>query len=129
MKTSVSQHACRVLLLPVFLMLACAPGFSGEDGSQPVLIAPNWQCPTPSPIPTWQSGTHPMPTSTEATYVPGQEPRAESIFTTPEPTATPYVRTGSDYFLGQRIQLDTVTIQVTVSRLSPRRRRAWRITW
>ncbi len=98
----------------LLLLLACAPGFGGEDGSPPVLIAPNWQCPTPSPMPTWESGTHPTPAPPpEATYAPGQEPTGEPIFTTPEPSATPYIRTGSDYFLGQRIQVDTFTIQVT----------------
>lgn len=63
-----------VLLL---LMPACAP-WSGDDAAL-IPITTNWQCPTPSPIPTVQTGSNPTPEPPpDATYVPGQEPTAES---------------------------------------------------
>ena len=50
---------------------------------------------------------------------PTAEPPPKAIYTTPAPSATPYIRTGSDYFLGQRIQIDTITIRVTGYQTQP----------
>jgi hypothetical protein len=101
------------VLLALVLLLACAPGFGGDDASGAVQISTNWQCPTPSPAPTREIGSGPTPEPPpEATYIPGQEPTGEPIYSTPMPTATPYIRTGSDYFINQRIQIDTITIRV-----------------
>ncbi|MBM7846681.1 hypothetical protein [Herpetosiphon giganteus] len=107
-----------VLIVSLATLLACAPTY-GDDDQPPTIIA-NWQCPTPSPIPTIQSGTLPTPEPpTNATYVPGTEPTAEGIYTTPLPTATPYVRLGSDYYVNQRIQINQYTLRVTSYRTQP----------
>jgi hypothetical protein len=108
------------VLLALLLLLACAPGFGGDDEPGAVQISTNWQCPTPSPAPTREIGSGPTAEPPpEATYVPGQEPTGEPLYSTPMPTATPYIRTGSDYFINQRIQIDTITIRVTGYQTQP----------
>jgi len=94
-------------LLCAFLLLACAPGFWGE-GSQPqaVEIRPDWQCPTPSPIPTEVIGYEPTTPPTDPNATPDPNATSAPIFSTPAPTGTPYVRVGSDYFLQQRININ-----------------------
>ncbi|ABX07876.1 peptidase M23B (plasmid) [Herpetosiphon aurantiacus DSM 785] len=107
-----------ILVASLIVLLACAPTYGDDD--QPPTIVVNWQCPTPSPLPTIQSGVLPTPEPPiNATYVPGQEPTAEAIYTTPLPTATPYVRTGSDYYVNQRIQINRYTLRVTSYRTQP----------
>ena len=91
----------------VVLTAACAPGFWGSDDEEPapVVISPAWQCPTPSPNPTILVGYQPtaVPADPSATADPAVTP--EPIYSTPLPTATEYVRTGSDYFQGQKIDV------------------------
>lgn len=90
------------------LLLACQPYLSdsyGEVATEPVA----WQCPTPSPVPTVIIGYEPT-----ATPVGPEEP----IFSTPVPTATPYIRTGSDFYLNQRVRRGPVIISVVGYRAS-----------
>jgi hypothetical protein len=92
--------AALTVFLVLLLLLACAPGFGGDDAPGGVQISTTWQCPTPSPIPTREIGSGPTPEPpSEVTYIPGQEPTGEPIYSTPMPSVTPYIRTGSDYFL------------------------------
>ncbi len=103
------------------LLLACAPSLWG-DGKEPaaVEVRPDWQCPTPSPIATRIIGYAPTQPPLDPAATPDPNSTAEPIFSTPEPSATPYIRTGSDYFLGQRINVNgQILVSVTRSSSSP----------
>src|SRR5689334_13119626 len=103
------------LLVP---LLACAPFFSDANPSaanQTLAGALAWQCPTASPIPTrllrYDDGG-PVGIGTPT-------PKPEPIYSTPVPTATPYVRTGTDYYLGQRIQVGPIRFLISNYRSLP----------
>jgi murein DD-endopeptidase MepM/ murein hydrolase activator NlpD len=82
------------------LLLACQPYLTTPDqAAAPVA----WQCPTATPVPTEIIGYEPTP-------VPSGEP--VPIHSTPVPTATPYIRQGSDYYQGQRVQAGPVVLSV-----------------
>jgi hypothetical protein len=103
------------------LLFACAPSLWG-DGKEPaaVEVRPDWQCPTPSPIATHIIGYAPTQPPLDPAATPDPNSTAEPIFSTPEPSATPYIRIGSDYFLGQRINVnDQVLVSVTRYSSSP----------
>ncbi len=83
--------------------MSCAPYLSNthpEIRSLPFA----WQCPTPSPIPTELIGYAPtaLPSGT-----------AEPLYTTPVPTATPYIRTGADFFQNQRVAIGPLVVAAT----------------
>lgn len=95
-----------VTALHLLVVLGCAPYLSDthpEVRTQPVA----WQCPTPSPVPTrllrTEYGGGPPPTPTTE----------HLVYSTPVPTATPYIRTGSDYFAGQRVQVGPLVLAAT----------------
>lgn len=97
-------------------LLACQPYLSDEHPdvrTQPVA----WQCPTATPVPTIivgyeeEHGDEPPPTPTTVTERP--------IYSTPVPTATPYIRTGSDYYQRQRIRVGPLLLAVTGYRTHP----------
>lgn len=115
--TSRSRQGRAVLsALVMSLLLACAPGFwGGDDEPAPVNIEANWQCPTPSPQPTEVSYQPTPPPPPDATYPPGAEPTPGEDYTTPVPTATPYVRTGSDYYMNQRVSVNRL-LMISVTR-------------
>ena len=89
------------------LALSCAPYLSNTRPEVRTLPYA-WQCPTPSPIPTVllgydeAYGGEPPPTPT--TYA------EHPIYSTPVPTATPYVRSGSDYYAGQRVRVGPLIV-------------------
>lgn len=96
------QLAGVLLLLQLGLLLACAPYLS--DVAPEVTAEPRaWQCPLPPPVPTALVGYAP-------TVAPSSLP--EPIYTTPVPTATPYVRTGSDFYRGQRVRVGPIIFSV-----------------
>ena len=89
------------------LALSCAPYLSNTHPEVRTLPYA-WQCPTPSPVPTVllgyreERGGGPPPTPTTSTQQP--------IYSTPVPTATPYVRSGSDYYAGQRVRIGPLVV-------------------
>jgi murein DD-endopeptidase MepM/ murein hydrolase activator NlpD len=88
------------------LLLACQPYLSDtQPVGSPLLVA--WQCPTATPVPTEIIGYEPTPT-------PSGEP--VPIHATPVPTATPYIRQGSDYYQGQRVQAGPLILMLTGAR-------------
>lgn len=106
-----------VLALALLLLLACAPSLWSEDG-QPPNISPDWQCPTPSPDPTEIVGYLPTPVPADPSAT--TEATGEPIYSTPMPTATPYIRLGGDYFMGQRVKIGEVMyLAVTGYRTEP----------
>ena len=97
-----------VLLLHV-LVLSCGMYVSDSYpslGTQPI----SWQCPTPSPIPTVllrnDSNNEPPPTPTTT----------HPVYSTPVPTVTPYIKTGSTYYAGERIQVPTTPLTLSATR-------------
>lgn len=119
MSTERTRHRIAVgasLTLLVAQLLACMPYLSDshpEVAYQPVA----WQCPTPSPIPTVivgydeEHGGGPPPTPTTVERHP--------IYSTPVPTATPYIRTGSDYYQGQRVKVGPIVVAVVGTHVRP----------
>lgn len=91
------------------LLLACQPYLSI---SHPEVATETraWQCPTATPVPTIIVGYEPT-----ATPLGPEIP----IYSTPVPTATPYIRTGSDYYLGQRIAVGPVIVALVGYRVVP----------
>lgn len=85
------------------LLLACQPYLNPSDPDRAGLPLA-WQCPTATPVPTEILGYEPTPT-------PSGKP--QPILSTPLPTATPYIRQGSDYYQGQRVQAGPVILSVT----------------
>lgn len=110
-----------LLALIAGLVLACQPYLS--DGRPEVAYQPvAWQCPTPSPVPTVIVGYEDVPPSEAGPPLPGAPtPTNEQrpLYSTPVPTATPYVRTGSDYYLGQRVKVGPIILSVTGYRSQP----------
>jgi len=95
--------------LLAFTIMACQPYLSNSHPDV-ATQAIAWQCPTPSPVPTELLGYEPTPTPTGI---------AEPIYSTPVPTATPYVRAGSDFYRGQRIRVGPLTFAVVGYRVQP----------
>ncbi len=89
-----------VCVVQGLVTMSCAPYLSNthpEIRSLPFA----WQCPTPSPVPTALIGYAP-------TTRPGAS--AEPLYTTPVPTATPYIRTGADFYAGQRVAIGPLIV-------------------
>jgi murein DD-endopeptidase MepM/ murein hydrolase activator NlpD len=103
MTTPIRRSIPLLYALLAALLLACQPYLHPTDpdrAAEPIA----WQCPTATPIPTEIIGYQPTPT-------PSGE--AVPIFSTPLPTATPYIRTGSDYYQGQRVRVGPLILRVT----------------
>ncbi len=83
--------------------MSCAPYLSNTHPEIRALPFA-WQCPTPEPIPTELIGYAP-------TASPGGS--AEPLYSTPVPTATPYIRTGADFFGGQRVAIGPLVVAAT----------------
>ena len=116
------KHERLIIIVPtLILLLACAPGFWGDGTSPAALsIAPDWQCPTPSPIPTRLAGYEPTQPPVDPAATADPATTAVAIYTTAAPTASPYVRTGSDYFQNQRINVNNqLFLLVTSYRSTP----------
>jgi murein DD-endopeptidase MepM/ murein hydrolase activator NlpD len=102
-----SAAACGIALV-YLLVLACAPDLASQHpGVRTQRIA--WQCPTPSPVPTvrigWDAWTEINPEGTE-------EAHREPIYSTPVPTATPYIRGGPTHYMGHRIAVGPLVLLV-----------------
>lgn len=70
-----------------------------------------WQCTTPTPVPTRVIG---YAERTEVNPLGTAEVVSEPVYSEPAPTATPYIRTGADFFAGQRAQaLPGLTLSAT----------------
>lgn len=93
--------------LLALLLLACQP-YLGDTQPDGEALPVAWQCPTATPVPTEVIGYEPTPT-------PSGKP--VPIHSTPVPTATPYIRTGSDYYQGQRVQAGPLILAVTSYRV------------
>jgi len=107
--TQRARLALAVVLLLQLLVMGC--GLYVSDTYPAIAMQPiSWQCPTPSPVPTvllrYDSNNEPPPTPTTT----------HPVYSTPVPTATPYIRTGSTYFAGQRIQVPTTPLTLTATR-------------
>ncbi len=93
-----------VLVGVQLLALSCAPYLSNTHPEIRALPFA-WQCPTISPMPTQILG-----------YLPTTLPRgsAEPLYSTPVPTVTPYIRTGADFFQGQRVAIGPLIVAATL---------------
>lgn len=102
-----------VALITWALILACAP--------TNVTDQPRFVCPTPTPEPTEVKDQVRLPTATpngpqqyEYTYYEpyekeyGRDPQTGAVR-----TPTPYIRTGSDFYAGQRVQVGPFVVRVT----------------
>ncbi len=96
-----ARWVCLVVWMHLLAALACAP-YPGDSNPALRSLPVAWQCPTPSPVPTVRIGWDEW---TEQNDLGTPEVHRDPIYSTPVPTATPYVRQGADYYAGQRIDL------------------------